>query len=321
MAVQTRGGSVDGWVAAMDDPDERPDLPPGRRVRVPGRGRTFVREIPGPEGAPTVLLIHGWLATSGLNWFRSFGPLAEHFRVVAPDLRGHGQGIRSNKRFTLADNADDLAALIRQESYGPVIAVGYSMGGPVAQLLWRRHPELVAGLVLCATGAEFVVGNREKYAFAALTSVAIATTRVGQVAALLPSFVLRRLTDARPARNEPSATVSYARREMTSHNVRALLEAGHAIANFSSSRWIHEVDVPTSVLVTANDRAVSPIAQSRLALAIPNAHLNRIDDGHAAASNPDFGRKVRDMCLDVARRIELEAAALRHGHDDDGGVG
>jgi pimeloyl-ACP methyl ester carboxylesterase len=317
MAGPSSGVGVDPWADATEDQEARPGLPPGRRVKVSGRGRTFVREIPGPEGSPTVLLIHGWLATSGLNWFRSFGPLAEHFHVVAPDLRGHGQGIRSNRRFTLADNADDLAALIRQESYGPVIAVGYSMGGPIAQLLWKRHPELVAGLVLCATGAEFVLGNREKYAFAALTSVAIATTRVGQVAALLPSFVLRRLTDARPARNEPSATVAYARREMTSHNVRALFEAGHAIANFSSSSWIHEVDVPTSVLVTANDRAVSPVAQSRLALAIPNAHMNRIDDGHAAASNPDFGRKVRDMCLDVARRIDAETAGLLH-HEQRG---
>ena len=52
----------------------------------------------------------------------------------------------------LADCADDMAALIDELGTGPVIAVGYSMGGPIAQLLWKRHPEKVAGLVLCATG-------------------------------------------------------------------------------------------------------------------------------------------------------------------------
>ena len=65
-----------------------PDLPPGRHVRLPGRGTTFVRELPGPHGAPTVLLLHGWTATADLNFFPCYAPLAEHFRVVAIDLSG-----------------------------------------------------------------------------------------------------------------------------------------------------------------------------------------------------------------------------------------
>ena len=43
----------------------------------------------------------------------------------------------------------------------PVVVVGYSMGGPVAQLLWQRHPDLVAGLVLCATSDRFAFGPTE----------------------------------------------------------------------------------------------------------------------------------------------------------------
>ena len=42
------------------------------------------------------------------------------------------------------------------------IMVGYSMGGPVAQLMWKRHPEKVDGLVLCATSHSFVPGVRER---------------------------------------------------------------------------------------------------------------------------------------------------------------
>ena len=82
-----------------------------------------------------------------------------------------------------------------------------------------------------------------------------------------------------------------------------MLEAGHAIGMYSSKQWIHEVDVPTSVLITTRDRAVDPTAQSRLAIAIPDAPINRIDDGHAACVNPDFGRKITDCCLDIERRI------------------
>jgi pimeloyl-ACP methyl ester carboxylesterase len=47
----------------------------GHDVELPGRGRTFVREVAGPPGAPTVILLHGWTATADLNWFTCFAPL------------------------------------------------------------------------------------------------------------------------------------------------------------------------------------------------------------------------------------------------------
>jgi hypothetical protein len=92
---------------------------------------------------------------------------------------------------------------------------------------------------------------------------------------------------------------------MGRHNPRAILEAGHAIGTYSAKHWVHEIDVPTSVLITTRDRAIDPTAQSRLAMAIPDAHINRIDDGHIACVNPDFGRKVTDCVLDIERRIEI----------------
>ena len=50
------------------------------------RGTSYYREIEGPPGAPTLLLLHGWMATGGLNWLRGFEALGEKFRVIAPDL-------------------------------------------------------------------------------------------------------------------------------------------------------------------------------------------------------------------------------------------
>src|SRR5882724_7638081 len=116
-AVGHGGGDVAG-----------PDIPLGRRVELPGRGTTFFREVAGPPGAPTVLLLHGLIASGGLNWFQAFGPLGKHFRVVAIDHRGHGRGMRSWRRFRLADCADDAAALLDVLGIEHAIAVGYSMG-------------------------------------------------------------------------------------------------------------------------------------------------------------------------------------------------
>ena len=106
-----------------------------RLVELPGRGVTRVWECPGPRGAETLMLIHGVTFTAELNWGQVFAPLAPHFRVVAIDLRGHGDGISAGARFRLEDCADDIAALAQVLGIGRFIAVGYSMGGMVAQLL------------------------------------------------------------------------------------------------------------------------------------------------------------------------------------------
>src|SRR3954469_24325137 len=111
-------------------PVDGPPFPMGKRVELPGRGTTFVRQVEGPPGAPTLLLLHGWMASGGLNWFRVFDALGEHFNVIAVDMRGHGRGIRNGRRFRLADCADDAAATLDVLGITSVIPVGYSLGGP-----------------------------------------------------------------------------------------------------------------------------------------------------------------------------------------------
>jgi pimeloyl-ACP methyl ester carboxylesterase len=118
-------------------------------------GRTTVIDIDGPQTAPAVMLLHGLAATARLNWGPSFRPLAQHFRVLSLDHRGHGRGLRTS-RFELQQCADDAAAAARARRVERVIAVGYSMGGPIASLLWHKHRGLVDGLVLCATAHDLV---------------------------------------------------------------------------------------------------------------------------------------------------------------------
>jgi pimeloyl-ACP methyl ester carboxylesterase len=278
-----------------------PPLPIGRRVHLPGRGTTFVRVVEGPADAPTLLLLHGWMASGGLNWFRAFDALGEHFSIVAVDMRGHGRGIRNGRRFRLADCADDAAATLDQLGVRSVIAVGYSLGGPVAQLLWRRHREKVDGLVLCSTAHRLMPGVREQWVFATMMAVAAGSTRLGQIATKVPVKRVQRLLPVASAKR-PSTIRAWARAEMGRHSSRMVMEAGIAMSNYKA-KWIKHVDVPTAVLITTKDRAIPALAQAQMALAIPDATVHRVEDGHLLCAKPTFAPPLVRACLDVASRV------------------
>jgi 3-oxoadipate enol-lactonase len=286
-----------------------PPLPLGRRVELRGRGTTFVREVPGPPGAPTVLLLHGWLASGGLNWFQAFEPLGTGYRVLAIDHRGHGRGIRSRRRFRLADCADDAAALVEELGVGPVIVVGYSMGGPVAQLVWKRHPELVSGVVLAATSHHFMPGVREQMIFSTVMAAAAGSTRLGQVALRGPARSMRAWLPRTPTAGvRPETIREWARAEMGRHDPRHILEAGVAMSNYRGS-FVDRIDVPTAVLVTTQDKAVNPYAQLQMAMKIPGATIHRIDDGHVVCAKPEFGPALRRVVDTVACRLPIAVPA------------
>ncbi len=277
-----------------------PPLPYGERIDLPGRGTSFVRTVDGPPSAPTVLLLHGWIASGGLNWFNAFEPLGQRYSVVAPDLRGHGRGIRSRRRFRLADCADDVAQLLEQLGTGPVIAVGYSMGGPVAQLLWRRHRHAVAGLVFCATAYQFVAGARERLVFNTVMASAVGTTRTGAWVGRAP---MMRAWVPRGSATRPTNLRSWAAGEMRRHDLVKLMEAGQAIGSYSARRWIGEIDVPTTVLVTERDRAIRPNEQRRLAAAIRGAVVHSVDDGHVVCAKREFGPALVKAVGAVAEQL------------------
>ena len=252
-----------------------PALPAGAAMELPGRGTTFVRQVEGPPGAPVLVLLHGWTATADLNWFTTYHPLGRQYRVIAIDHRGHGRGIRSKKPFRLEDCADDAVAVCDVLGIARFIPVGYSMGGPVAQLIWRQHPERVTGLVLCATSGYFVTSREERMSFLGLSGLAA-------VARLTPLQARRWLTAQLYLQRKTEQWEPWAVQEASMHDWRTVLEAGKAIGSFSSRPWLAEVDVPTSVVITMRDRVVPVRRQVRLFESIKGAEAFRVDGDHDA---------------------------------------
>jgi 3-oxoadipate enol-lactonase len=282
---------------APRDGGSPPDLPPGAAMQLPGRGTTFVRMLEGPVGAPTLVLLHGWTATADLNWFTCYRPLAEHYRVIALDHRGHGRGIRSRKTFRLEDCADDAVAVCDVLGIEQFIPVGYSMGGPVAQLIWRRHRQRTAGLVLCATASYFSTSREERLSFLGVSGLAA-------LARLTPLQTRQWLTEQFYLQRKADQWEPWAVEQASTHDWRAVLEAGRAIGNFSSRDWIGEIDVPTSMVITMRDRVVPVRRQVRLFESIPDAEAFRVDGDHDAcvANAKQFVPTLLRACRSVVER-------------------
>ncbi len=81
------------------------------------------------EGQP-ILLVHGWICSSKF-WQKNIPGLANEFRVVAVDLRGHGNSSKALTGHTLRQYARDVRVLIEHLGLQSVVLVGWSMGGPV----------------------------------------------------------------------------------------------------------------------------------------------------------------------------------------------
>lgn len=105
-----------------------------------------------------VLLLHGQ-GGRGDAWDLQIAALAPRHRVLAPDLRGHGDTTVTPRPYSIAKLADDVAAMIRGLALPPCHVVGHSLGGMVALQLALDAPTLVRSLAVLNSTA-FGDGSR-----------------------------------------------------------------------------------------------------------------------------------------------------------------
>ena len=95
---------------------------------------------------------------------------------------------------------------------------------------------------------------------------------------------------------------AWAASEVRRHDWRMIIEAGHSISTYNARRWIGDIDVPTAVVCTTEDRGVAPSMQQAIADAIRDASVHSVADGHLACANAGFATPLLTACLDVADR-------------------
>jgi pimeloyl-ACP methyl ester carboxylesterase len=299
----TRVLAVKGLRALADQATPDVPVPPAARaVELPGRGTTHVLDLAGPTpDAPVVLLMHAIAATGPLTWFTVLDELRERYRVVTFDQRWHGRGIRSAD-FRLDDCADDAIAVLDALGVDRAIVVGYSMGGAVAQLLWHRHPERVAGLVLCSTTARWEghLGERVFFRMLGLASEGLLSVAADKVAAHADAF---------PPPSDEAAEAglrAWCMAELRSTSLWSLPIVMAELGKFDATQWLRDVNVPTGVLVTSSDKAIPTARQLHLAESIPGAIRRYTPGGHTSLVFDTVHWKpvFLDLVDEIVKRVE-----------------
>ena len=103
---------------------------------------------------PALVLLHG-LAASHAIWAEVAPALGAGWRVIAPDLAGHGESAKPDAPYTVAWHADLVRALLDALDVGDAVVAGNSLGGRIAVELAVRHPARVRAAVLSAPAGDF----------------------------------------------------------------------------------------------------------------------------------------------------------------------
>lgn len=289
-----------------------PWLPEAKIVNVAGRGEFFVRHHRHADpAAPVALLLHGWTASGDLQFFTAYQALADRFSFVSIDHRGHGRGLRSIEPFTLEDAADDAAAVVRDLGIDQVIAVGYSMGGPVGLLFTKRHPELVVGVVMQATALEWRATWRERISWRILPAMGAALRSW-----TYPRF-MRRLLEKMLDQHHPLVRyIPWIRGEISRHDPPAIVDAGRALGQYDARPWAASLGVPAASLITTNDRLVKPAKQHALANALNATIVEMTADHLGSWERPD---EFAAATVALVAMVSMAADRSAEARTDDAG--
>lgn len=196
---------------------------------------------------PAVALLHG-LGGSAAFWPPRTGALAARYRLLMPDLRGHGASDKPPGPYSITRWSEDLLALLDALAVDSAVVLGSSLGGAVAQRFALDHPDRVVALVLVATSSE--VGQKARDAYEARARSA----ETDGLAALGLS-----------APNEPAAYAA----------------ASRAAGSYNFTAELARVACPALILQGADDRMAPPGGSVIISRNLPGSELHILDNcGH-----------------------------------------
>ncbi len=218
--------------------------------------------IDGPTGGPAVIFANS-LGTDLRLWDAILPLLPPGLRLIRHDKRGHGLSATGGGE-TLQDHADDAIAVIESLAQGPVIFVGLSIGGLIAQTVAHQRPDLVRALVLSNTAAR--LGTAESWA------ARIASVETGGLASIADAVMERWFAPAFRATPECALW----RLMLTRTPAPGYIATCRALATADQTAATATLRLPTLVIAGDQDGASPPDLVRATADLIPGAAFHLI---------------------------------------------
>lgn len=224
-----------------------------------------------------VILVHGFPLDHSM-WQHQIGPLAEHARVIAPDLPGFGASDPIEDIYPMSRFADDVAGLLDELQIDqPVLFCGLSMGGYIGWEFWQRHPQRLRGLIVCdsrAVADDAVVRKGREVAASRVLEEGVQVV----VDSMLPKLFGKEFFEHH---RQQVDRVRQVMEQTPPHTIAAALRGMSQRADFSSR--LGEITHPALVICGEEDAISAAEEMRQIASAIPAARYVEIPAaGHMA---------------------------------------
>ncbi|MGF7184540.1 pimeloyl-ACP methyl ester carboxylesterase [Desulfitispora alkaliphila] len=244
-------------------------------------GVRLAYEDEGQEG-PTLLFVHGANLSSDL-WREQIDYFKSYCRVIAVDVRGHGESQVTEEPYSIKLFAQDLNALLEHLKVEEAIVCGLSMGGMIAQQLAIDFPRRVQSLILAETLCSMKLNVFEQVV-SNFTKLAVR---------YLPVSVRAKIAASQWG-NVNKEVGAYLYNEMMKYEQKNLVNIWKAVLSFESRPYLKDIKCPTLVLAGANNWMFQRQAKT-MAREIPNAKLYQLPQASHLANmdNPKaFNKQV-----------------------------
>jgi 3-oxoadipate enol-lactonase len=233
---------------------------------IAANGLTVNYDLRGPIGAPVVMFANS-LGTSLAAWDPQVAALAQRYRILRYDMRGHGLTDCPQGPYAIDQLAEDAAALLEALQFERVHLCGLSVGGMVAQRLAVRAPKRIASLTLCDTAS--VIGPPK------IWDDRVIAIRAGGMTSIVDGVLARWFTEGFRKAN-PVTVRGYANM-LTRTPVEGYAGCCLAIRDADLRGDAAQIECPALVIVGEEDLATPPSAARELAGAIKGAHFTLIE--------------------------------------------
>ena len=240
------------------------------------------------QGSPLVL-IHGWGGDWSNNLFQI--PLAYHYRLILPDLRGHGRSPKPQTECTAEILATDVNRLLEKLDVEKAIVCGRSLGGMVALQLALDYPQKVEALILVNTASTASAAGELFDELISLLSAPNPVETLGGMMSSLPAFI--------EVSKSPigSMFIEAILEGLEQLEPKALIELTRGMKRFDVTDRLSEIEIPTLIVGAAQDSATPVVFSEEMHKRIAGSEYAIIDAEHALAIiRPDeFNKLVRNF--------------------------